>query len=185
MTRTVLLAAVVAALAALARRGADSRRRRRERELLVDSLPDVVDLLIVLVRAGLTPAHALDELVRCSPTPWHDGFHAVAAARARNGVRAVDALGELVVQCGPPAQGLVDVLVSCERFGQPLLPTLERLSLESRLARQRLHDIRARTLPVRLTFPLVLCILPAFGLVTVVPLIAGTLSSMQSTGGTP
>ena len=38
---------------------------------------------------------------------------------------------------------------------------------------------RARKLPVRLSFPLVCCILPAFGLLTVAPLIAGALGSLH------
>lgn len=185
MTRGVVAAAALAVLLWFVRRCTTERRRRLHRESLIDSLPDVVDLLIVLVRAGLTPLQALDEITHCCPAPWRDGFRAMSTARRQRGRRAVDALHELHRLCGPTARGLVDALVSCERFGQPLVPSLERLSLEARLARQRLHDVRARTLPVRLSFPLVLCILPAFGLVTIVPLIAGTLSSIQSPGGTP
>lgn len=184
MTRSVLLAASALLTTLTVHRMRRTRRQQRHHHALIDSLPDVVDLLLVLVRAGLTPTQALDESTVCCPPPWAAAFEAVSAAR-QHGARALDALDQLVAHAGTPAQALVDALAASERFGQPLVPSLERLSLEARLARQRLHDTQARQLPVRLSFPLVLCILPAFGLVTVVPLVAGTLASMRSAGGTP
>lgn len=184
MTRSLPVLACAVLVALIWRRMLRIRRQQRRHHALVDSLPDVVDLLIVLVRAGLTPAQALEEITTCCPSPWADAFRAVSATR-RRGARAVDALDQLVVHAGVPAQAVIDALAASERFGQPLVPSLERLSLEARLARQRLHDTGTRQLPVRLSFPLVLCILPAFGLVTVVPLVAGTLASMRSAGGIP
>ena len=44
---------------------------------------------------------------------------------------------------------------------------------------RRAAEIRARKLPVLLLFPLVLCTLPAFGLLTVAPLVAGTFDSLS------
>ena len=51
---------------------------------------------------------------------------------------------------------------------------LERLAVEERTPLRRRAEARARKVPVRLLFPLVFLVLPAFGLLTVVPaLLAG------------
>ena len=53
-------------------------------------------------------------------------------------------------------------------------PALERLAVEERTQLRRRAEARARKVPVRLLFPLVFLVLPAFGLLTVVPaLLAG------------
>jgi pilus assembly protein TadC len=44
--------------------------------------------------------------------------------------------------------------------------------------RRRAAETSARKLPVRLSFPLVLCILPAFIVLTVVPAIFGALRAL-------
>jgi hypothetical protein len=65
-------------------------------------------------------------------------------------------------------------LVPAIRLGSPLGPTLARIASDARGAAARRAAARARTVPVRLIFPLVLLVLPAFALLTVVPaLVAG------------
>ena len=60
----------------------------------------------------------------------------------------------------------------------PLVPGLERAGLELRLARRRRAEEAARRLPVRLLAPLLTCVLPAFVLLTVVPLLVAALRSL-------
>jgi pilus assembly protein TadC len=55
---------------------------------------------------------------------------------------------------------------------------IEQIAVEARRDRQRRAEVAARRVPVRLLFPLVTCILPAFGLLTVVPLVAGSFQSL-------
>ena len=68
-----------------------------------------------------------------------------------------------------PLQPLVDALLASDRFGAPVGDALLRLAAEQRTALRRRAEARARTVPVRLLFPLVFLVLPAFGLLTVVP----------------
>ena len=70
------------------------------------------------------------------------------------------------------------MLVASERYGVPLTEGLDRVAREARLERRRRAEERARRLPVLLLFPLVLCVLPAFGLLTVVPLLVGSLPDL-------
>jgi pilus assembly protein TadC len=55
---------------------------------------------------------------------------------------------------------------------------LERVAEQARDVRRRHAEESARRVPVQLLFPLVACVLPAFVLLTVVPLLAGTLRSL-------
>ena len=58
------------------------------------------------------------------------------------------------------------------RLGAAVDDALARLAAESRRDLRRRAEARARTVPVRLLFPLVFLVLPAFGLLTVVPAVA-------------
>jgi pilus assembly protein TadC len=80
---------------------------------------------------------------------------------------------------GPAARPLLDALLQHDRYGTPLLPALERVAIEARARRRRRAEEAARRLPVVLLFPLVLTTLPAFVLLTVVPLLAGSLGSLS------
>ena len=72
-------------------------------------------------------------------------------------------------------------LAACERYGSPVGPALARLSTEVRAARRRQAEAAARRVPVKLLFPLVGCILPAFALLTVAPLVASAAGSLRLT----
>jgi pilus assembly protein TadC len=61
----------------------------------------------------------------------------------------------------------------------PLAPTLARLAADARHDRRRQAEAAARALPVRLSFPLVLCLLPAFVLLGIVPAMAPALQGLH------
>lgn len=155
-----------------------ARSRRRVERIVTRTYPDFVDLLILTVRAGLTPLQAFDALSGSASPPVSAALSAVVQRVAR-GDRFADALPELAVQLGANAQPLADALALCDRYGSPLAPILDRLADEARAQRRRNADAAARQLPIRLSFPLVGCTLPSFVLLTIVPLMAGTLSSLQ------
>jgi pilus assembly protein TadC len=71
---------------------------------------------------------------------------------------------------------VADVLCASDRLGAPAAPALTRLAQEVRADLRRRAEARARTLPVKLLFPLVFLVLPAFGLLTVVPALLGALA---------
>ena len=82
-------------------------------------------------------------------------------------------------RAGEAARPLTAALVASERYGAPVVAGLERLAAEVRRDRRRRAEEAARRVPVKLLFPLVTCTLPAFALLTVAPLIAGTLGSLR------
>ena len=62
-----------------------------------------------------------------------------------------------------------------------LAPALEQLSAEARRSRRRRDEADARRLPVRLSFPLVVCTLPSFVLLAIAPAVLAALSSLGAT----
>lgn len=164
----------------LANRLRARRRRRRERAAVERSLPDAIDLLVLAVRAGLTPHQGVRELAGFHGGAIGEAF-AEVVHRTERGQPFADALGALPEQLGPHATGLADVIATSDRHGLPLGPVLDQLTAEVRATRRRLDHAAARALPVRLSFPLVACTLPSFVLLAIAPAVIAALSSLGGT----
>jgi Flp pilus assembly protein TadB len=151
------------------------RRRRRRDDT---DLPETIDLLVLAIRQGLLPAAAVREIA-----PFTSGLVGTAldatVARLDHGERFADAISSLPEVLGPHATALADGFAAADRDGLPLAPVLERLAGDARQMRRRRFDEQARRLPVRLAVPLVLCTLPSFALLTVVPLLLAALTSLR------
>jgi tight adherence protein C len=173
---------VLAPLAGLAAWAAPvwrARRRRREHAAAAGRvLPEVVDLFSVAVGAGLTVPLAVAAVGGRAPEPFASAFGSVTSAVAC-GRRCSDAIDEVVEVLGADARPLLDALRASERYCAPLGDALLRLSAEVRSDRRRRAEAAVRRVPVRLLFPLVTCVLPAFALLTVAPLLAGTFGSLR------
>lgn len=148
--------------------------QRRESGALDRELPLAVDLLQVAVSAGSTPYRALELTIRWGPPAV--GAHLSAALDATHlGGSLADAL-ERTAGAVPALAPIATVVVTSDRLGAPAGPALTRLSGELRADLRRRAEARARTLPVKLLFPLVFLVLPAFGLLTVVPALLRALA---------
>lgn len=157
------------------------RRRQHQRRAAAAraaALPILIDALVALIRSGLSPAQAWRELRSCSPRELADIVQDVIGALDR-GNRFADALANVLDEWGPASRGLFDALVTAERYGLPLVPALDRLAADAAAERRRVAETRARQLPVRLSIPLVICTLPAFVLLGIVPVLIASLSSLS------
>lgn len=142
------------------------------------AIPDAVELMVMCLHAGLTPPQAIGELARVAPASVRPGFQATDL-RLHRGAGFADALVELTAQCGRGALPLVSALGTAVRDGLPLAPVLDRLGDEANAARRRAGEAAARRLPVRLSFPLVVCTLPSFVLLAIAPAVLGALSTVR------
>ncbi|HEY8524419.1 MAG TPA: type II secretion system F family protein [Acidimicrobiales bacterium] len=172
------LAPLPVAAAAVMPRLAQRRAGRAHEAAVVDQLPDVVDLLALTTSAGLPVTAAFAAIGSRPGGALGEGLAAGAAHAARGGTTA-EALALLARVAGPAARPLIDALAEHDRYGTPLRPALERVGIEARLRRRRQAEEAARRLPVTLLFPLVLTTLPAFVILTVVPLLAGSFGSLS------
>ena len=80
---------------------------------------------------------------------------------------------------GDEAAPLIGVLRAGLVDGDRLGELLTRLATDSRDLRRRRAQEQARRIPVRLLLPLVACSLPAFAVLTIVPILAGALHDLR------
>ena len=153
------------------------RRMARHATHVDAELPDFVDLVSVHLRSGKPPALAFLHASDSAAGNTGDAARQVAAA-VRGGTRFVDALVAARTRFGLRAQTLIDALVDTERDGLPPRELFERLASDAKDQRRREAERRIRALPVRLTLPLVGCILPSYLLLAVIPLLASQFSSV-------
>lgn len=174
------LLATGACAAALAQRRLRRIGAQRSRSRAVEAaMPDAIDMVVLAVRAGHLPAAAISAVLDHLPAAVAPAFREVTQ-RIASGQRFAEALGALGDELGAAAHPLVDTLGAADTYGLPLAPVLDRLADEARAARRRAVEARVRQLPVRLSMPLVLCTLPSFVLLAVVPLLLGAFSSLHS-----
>lgn len=143
----------------------------------VAALPDAIDTFVLLVHAGLTPRLAVERLVDAAPPITRAAFTEVVH-RTRRGETFADALTALNTHFGTSAIALVDLVAASSRYGLPMADVLTQLSVETRATRRRLDEAAARALPVKLSFPLVMCTLPSFVLLAIAPAVLAALSSL-------
>ena len=120
----------------------------------------------------MAAAHTAPELAG----PLADVTHLMHRGR-----RLSDALGALPDWLGQHATYFTDVLITADRYGLPLGPVLDQLGADVRADRSRLAQQQARTLPVKLSFPLVVCTLPSFVLLAIAPAVLGAVSTITGT----
>jgi tight adherence protein C len=179
----VAVAGIAVAVVTVAALAVELARRHRQRAIahrraIAAALPDAIEFLVLIVHAGLSPTQAVLEAAQHAPAATRAGFIATAH-RLQRGQGLGEALTALVDVLGPAARPVADGIAAADRYGLPLAPLLDTLSEQAHAARRRLAEAEARRLPVRLSFPLVVCTLPSFALLAVVPAVLGTISSLR------
>lgn len=148
---------------------------RREREDVRRDLPAVVALLAAGLRSGAAPADAAGLVSRALPGPAADRLDAVVS-RLALGVAPATVWGDLADD--PDLAPLGRTMARSHDSGASVVAAVERLADDlARRARAEVED-RARAVGVKAAVPLGLCLLPAFVLIGIVPLVAALLESI-------
>ena len=171
----VVGALVVAVLVhrTLSRREPPAQRRRRE--AVTRSLPHVVDLLAVALSAGAAPSTAFEAVAGAVDGPVAEELDAVRRGLDL-GRDPVQVFGDLAARPGLAPLGRT--LARAVETGASVSDGLHRLADDVAASARQEAEARARTVGVRAAAPLGLCLLPAFVLIGVVPLVAGTVGSL-------
>jgi pilus assembly protein TadC len=143
------------------------RAARRTEAAVAAALPAAFDVLVAAVGSGCAPVGAVELAARWGPAPISEEFARVLVATELGG-SLPDALTDLRATT-PQLAPMADVLLASAELGAPATDALVRLADDARAAVRRRAETRARVLPVKLLFPLVFLVLPAFGLLTVAP----------------
>jgi Flp pilus assembly protein TadB len=156
-------------------RRAEPPAMRRRRLRVRAELPHLVGLLASAVRGGLPPATALHLVCVALPGPAADALGSLPA-RIAIGVDPVEVWRTL--EADPALAPLGRTLARSVRTGEPVAEALERLGLElAALARAEVEDA-ARRVGVQAAVPLGVCLLPAFLLLGIVPVVVGLMGDL-------
>jgi tight adherence protein C len=161
------------------RRGRTRRDRRARSKALHADVPQLLDLLAAGSTAGLSAEASFRQAVSCVRGPLGEDLSEVMRS-VDLGVPWREALAAHVERTGDPDLArTVAVLARTEALGVPLRDATRELAAAVRDARRAATLERARTAPVKMLFPLVFLILPAFLLLTVVPVLITTVRSID------
>jgi tight adherence protein C len=159
-----------------------SRIKARQRDI-VNAVPDVLDLLMVCVEAGMGFDAAVARVADqpdIQKSPLHQELlrmHLeVRAGRPRE--EALRALGERAgVQ---EVKSMVAAFIQTDRLGTPLGKTLRVHAESARVERRHRAEERAYLAPLKMIFPTVFFLMPAFFLVAMGPSLLGLVRAMKT-----
>ena len=154
------------------------RRKARKRLQAIDRrLPDLIDLLCVMVEAGLGFLAAMRMAADQFQAPLGDELRLMLQEQTM-GLGITEALGNLAARCDTPSvRSFVRSMANGERMGISTGQIMRNLSHEMRLRRRRSAEERAQKAPIRMLFPLVFMIFPAMFVVLLAP---GVLSLIKA-----
>jgi tight adherence protein C len=138
----------------------------------------VADLFVVGLSAGLTVRQCTRSVAGLVGGQVGESLGLAVAALDR-GDSFVEAFFALSAQLDDSIAGFFGVLAVADRLGSGAAAVLSRFADHEREVERRRAQEALRTIPIRLLPPLIVCVLPAFCLTTVVPVIAAVLGSLE------
>jgi tight adherence protein C len=149
----------------------DSRIAKRQKRLRL-ALPDLLDLLVVAVEAGLGLDQAIQHCSRELEFAHRELSEEMAQVNfeMRACKRRADALKNLADRTGEAElRKLVAILIQTDRFGTSMAESLRNHSNDLRIRRRQDAEERAAKVGVKLVFPIFLFILPSMLVVSAGP----------------
>jgi tight adherence protein C len=160
-----------------------SRRLRREVEVreanIRKQLPDLLDLLVICMEAGLGFSAAVSRTVANLDGEMAEEF-SLALGEMRAGASRVDALSNLAerVQIAE-VRSFVVAIKQADQFGISVSSVLREKAADMRVFRRQAAQEKAQKAPVKMLIPMVFCIFPPLFLIVLGP--AGI--SLTTSGG--
>lgn len=141
----------------------------KRQKLIQQALPDFLDQITVGVEAGLGFDAAMSRTAKSNEGPLAQEFmrtlqHVSAGlsrAEAMRGLANRNKVAEL--------RQFVGAILQAEQYGVPMAQVLRVQAAEQRRKRRQRAEEQAMKLPVKVLFPLVLCILPVLFIVLIGP----------------
>lgn len=139
-----------------------SERIRRE-------LPDAIDLLTISVEAGLGFDAAVQQVAQNTDGPLADELSRMIREMQLGQGRSA-ALRSLAARSNvAELRAFVGAMVQADQLGIPIAQVLRVQSSEIRVKRRQRAEERAQKVPVKMTVPLIFCILPCLFVVVLGP----------------
>ncbi|MGE0881434.1 MAG: type II secretion system F family protein [Acidimicrobiia bacterium] len=154
-----------------------NRKVEDRRKAIRVKLPDILDLLVISVEAGLGFEQALDRTVEAVPGPLSAELSRMLGETRAGSTRA-DAMRALEQRIGlPEVRSFVLAILQADTFGVSIGRVLRAQADEMRIKRRQQAQERAMKAPVKMLLPMILCIFPALFVVTLGPAIINIMHS--------
>jgi len=156
------------------------QRTHDRSERMQRGLADAIDLMTISVESGLGFDAAVQQVARNTEGPLADEFARVLREMQIGKGRAV-ALRALADRTNVnDLKSFVSAMVQADSFGIPIAQVLRVQSGEMRVKRRQRAETKAQQVPVKITIPLIFCILPALFVAVMGP---AALSIMDNMAG--
>jgi tight adherence protein C len=147
-------------------------RINRRQERLDKALPDILDLFVICMEAGLAlnaTINRVAEEVRGTYNEFSDEL-LVTAAEVRTGIAWDEAFDNLARRTEVQSiKSMVALIIQSDRLGASIATALRNHSEFTRTQRILRAEEKAAKLPIKMIFPLLFCIFPAIIIVVVGP----------------
>ena len=158
--------------------------KKRQKEIR-NGLPDALDLLIVSLEAGLAIDQSIlksSEELRIAYPNLAEELHMITV-ECRAGKPRIEAFKNFAARTKvDDVRALVAMLVQTDRFGTSIADALRTYAEVSRTKRRQRAEERAAKIGVKLVFPLVFCLFPAFFVVVLGPGIIKFVHAFSASG---
>jgi tight adherence protein C len=145
-------------------RAIDDRRKTMEREL-----PDMIDLLVISVEAGLGFDAAIGRVVQTVPGELSSEFQWMLA-ETRVGISRHEALRNMSARTDvDDLNSFILALIQADQFGVSVARMLRVQAEEMRVRRRQRIQERAFAAPVKMIFPMLFCIFPSIFIIILGP----------------
>jgi tight adherence protein C len=145
-------------------RAIDDRRKEMEK-----TLPDIIDLLVISVEAGLGFEAAMGRVVQNVPGELSNEFSRTLA-ETRVGVARHDALRAMAERTDvDDLNSFILSLIQADQFGVSISRMLRVQAEEMRVRRRQRIQEKAFAAPVKMIFPMIVCIFPSIFIVILGP----------------
>jgi tight adherence protein C len=165
----ILLAVIAAALGWVLPGFALSTQARKRLGRIDYAMPELIDLLVVILEAGVAFTGALRIASERVGGPLGDELR-LTIQEQNLGLGTLEAMENWAERCPSPAvQGFVRAMVQGERLGISIGQILRNLALEMRKKRRAAAEERAQKAAIKILFPLVILIFPAMFVIILGP----------------
>lgn len=145
------------------------RKIDERRQSMLRALPDILDLLVISVEAGLGLDSAMARVVATVHGPLSEEFFRMLQ-ETRVGVSRREAMRHLMERTDlEELRSFLLAMIQAEAFGVTISRVLRVQADEMRVKRRQRAQEKAFAAPVKLVFPLVFCIFPSLFIVLLGP----------------